>query len=83
MLDEIVLHVSTGIVYTPPEYPERDYSEAPRFTTPLINHAATVGYTTKLLCSVRGSPMVRHYTLYIIIITYILEQLVIHTLHLS
>ncbi|XP_056278769.1 myosin binding protein Ha isoform X2 [Pseudoliparis swirei] len=47
----------TGIVYTPPEYPERDYSEAPRFTTPLINHAATVGYTTKLLCSVRGSPM--------------------------
>ncbi|XP_034392972.1 myosin binding protein Ha isoform X1 [Cyclopterus lumpus] len=46
----------TGIVYTPPEYPERDYSEAPRFTTPLINRAATVGYTTKLLCSVRGSP---------------------------
>ncbi|XP_068453617.1 myosin binding protein Ha isoform X1 [Clinocottus analis] len=46
----------TGIVYKPPEYPERDYSEAPRFTTPLINRAATVGYTTKLLCSVRGSP---------------------------
>ncbi|XP_040050426.2 myosin binding protein Ha [Gasterosteus aculeatus] len=46
----------TGIVYKPPEYPERDYSEAPRFTTPLADRAATVGYTTKLLCSVRGCP---------------------------
>ncbi|KAM8862515.1 myosin binding protein Ha [Spinachia spinachia] len=46
----------TGIVYRPPEYPERDYSEAPRFTTPLADRAATVGYTTKLLCSVRGCP---------------------------
>ncbi|KAM7411848.1 hypothetical protein PAMA_021701 [Pampus argenteus] len=46
----------TDIVYTPPEYPEHDFSEAPKFTTPLSNRAATVGYTTKLLCSVRGSP---------------------------
>ncbi|XP_075947323.1 myosin binding protein Ha [Anarhichas minor] len=46
----------TGIVYKPPEYPERDFSEAPRFTTPLTNRTATVGYTTKLLCSVRGCP---------------------------
>ncbi|XP_068589937.1 myosin binding protein Ha isoform X1 [Cebidichthys violaceus] len=46
----------TGIVYKPPEYPERDFSEAPRFTTPLTDRAATVGYTTKLLCSVRGCP---------------------------
>ncbi|XP_059189468.1 myosin binding protein Ha [Centropristis striata] len=46
----------TGIIYKPPEYPEHDFSEAPKFTTPLNNHAATVGYTTKLLCSVRGSP---------------------------
>ncbi|XP_054464666.1 myosin binding protein Ha [Anoplopoma fimbria] len=46
----------TGIVYKPPEYPERDFSEAPKFTTPLNDRAATVGYTTKLLCSVRGSP---------------------------
>ncbi|XP_034000626.1 myosin binding protein Ha isoform X1 [Trematomus bernacchii] len=46
----------TGIAYTPPEYQERDYSEAPKFTTPLSNRSATVGYTTKLLCSVRGSP---------------------------
>ncbi|KAK9515302.1 hypothetical protein VZT92_025956 [Zoarces viviparus] len=46
----------TSIVYKPPEYPERDFSEAPRFTTPLTNRTATVGYTTKLLCSVRGCP---------------------------
>lgn len=46
----------TGIVYKPPEYPEHDFSEAPKFTTPLCDHAATVGYTTKLLCSVRGYP---------------------------
>ncbi|KAK5923719.1 hypothetical protein CgunFtcFv8_000664 [Champsocephalus gunnari] len=46
----------TAIAYTPPEYLERDYSEAPKFTTPLSNRSATVGYTTKLLCSVRGSP---------------------------
>ncbi|XP_041656213.1 myosin binding protein Ha isoform X4 [Cheilinus undulatus] len=46
----------TGIVYKPPEYPEHDFSEAPKFTTQLSDRAATVGYTTKLLCSVRGSP---------------------------
>ncbi|XP_014327847.1 myosin-binding protein H-like isoform X1 [Xiphophorus maculatus] len=46
----------TGIVYKPPEYQEHDFNEAPKFTTPLINRAATVGYTTKLLCSVRGCP---------------------------
>ncbi|XP_024861461.1 myosin binding protein Ha isoform X1 [Kryptolebias marmoratus] len=46
----------TGIVYKPPEFQEHDFSEAPKFTTPLIDRAATVGYTTKLLCSVRGSP---------------------------
>ncbi|PWA28691.1 hypothetical protein CCH79_00014837 [Gambusia affinis] len=46
----------TGIVYKPPEYQEHDFSEAPKFTTPLINRATTVGYTTKLLCSVRGCP---------------------------
>uniref|UniRef100_A0A3Q2NYL5 Myosin-binding protein H n=1 Tax=Fundulus heteroclitus TaxID=8078 RepID=A0A3Q2NYL5_FUNHE len=45
-----------GIVYKPPEYQEHDFSEAPKFTTPLIDRAATVGYTTKLLCSVRGCP---------------------------
>ncbi|XP_033485470.1 myosin binding protein Ha isoform X1 [Epinephelus lanceolatus] len=52
-----VAHIQkTGIVYKPPEYPEHNFSEAPKFTTPLSDRAATVGYTTKLLCSVRGSP---------------------------
>ncbi|KAM6982428.1 myosin binding protein Ha isoform 3-T3 [Tautogolabrus adspersus] len=46
----------TGINYKPPEYPEHNFSEAPKFTTSLCDRAATVGYTTKLLCSVRGSP---------------------------
>uniref|UniRef100_A0A3Q0QZQ2 Myosin-binding protein H n=1 Tax=Amphilophus citrinellus TaxID=61819 RepID=A0A3Q0QZQ2_AMPCI len=46
----------TGIVYKPPEYIEHDFNEAPKFTTPLSDRAATVGYTTKLLCSVRGCP---------------------------
>lgn len=54
-----LLNAPTGIVYKPLEYPEHDFSEAPKFTTPLSDRAATVGYTTKLLCSVRGSPKVR------------------------
>ncbi|XP_070825048.1 myosin binding protein Ha isoform X2 [Chaetodon trifascialis] len=53
---EVATIQKTGIVYKPPEYQERDYSEAPKFTTPLSDRAATVGYTTKLLCSVRGCP---------------------------
>ncbi|NP_956852.2 myosin binding protein Ha isoform 1 [Danio rerio] len=46
----------TGIVYKPLEYKEHDFSEAPKFTAPLKDRAATVGYTAKLLCAVRGSP---------------------------
>uniref|UniRef100_A0A672SB39 Myosin-binding protein H n=1 Tax=Sinocyclocheilus grahami TaxID=75366 RepID=A0A672SB39_SINGR len=46
----------TGIDYKPPEYKEHDFSEAPKFTTPLANRSTTVGYNTKLLCSVRGFP---------------------------
>ncbi|XP_032376623.1 myosin binding protein Ha isoform X1 [Etheostoma spectabile] len=53
---EVATIQKTAIVYMPPEYPEHDFSEAPKFTTPLNDRAATVGYTTKLLCSVRGSP---------------------------
>ncbi|XP_068567857.1 myosin binding protein Hb [Cebidichthys violaceus] len=48
--------LKTGIDYKPPEYHERDFSEAPKFTTNLNDRATTVGYSTKLLCSVRGSP---------------------------
>ncbi|TRY82175.1 hypothetical protein DNTS_000371 [Danionella cerebrum] len=45
-----------GIIYKPPEYKEHDFSEAPKFTAPLKDRAATVGYTAKLLCAVRGTP---------------------------
>ncbi|GAA6216804.1 myosin-binding protein H-like [Lates japonicus] len=48
--------MKTGIDYKPPEYKERDFSEAPKFTTSLSDRATTVGYSTKLLCSVRGHP---------------------------
>ncbi|XP_064162849.1 myosin-binding protein H-like isoform X17 [Anguilla rostrata] len=45
-----------GIHYQPVDYKEHDFTEAPKFTTPLSDRAATVGYTTKLLCAVRGYP---------------------------
>ncbi|XP_013887696.1 myosin binding protein Hb isoform X1 [Austrofundulus limnaeus] len=48
--------LKTGIEYKPPEYKERDFSEAPKFTTNLSDRTTTVGYSTKLLCSVRGFP---------------------------
>ncbi|XP_045932462.1 myosin binding protein Hb isoform X1 [Micropterus dolomieu] len=48
--------LKTGIDYKPPEYKEHDFSEPPKFTTSLTDRATTVGYSTKLLCSVRGSP---------------------------
>ncbi|XP_019952504.2 myosin binding protein Hb isoform X11 [Paralichthys olivaceus] len=48
--------LKTGIDYKPPNYQERDFTEAPKFTTPLSDRATTVGYSTKLLCSVRGEP---------------------------
>ncbi|XP_026856551.2 myosin binding protein Hb [Electrophorus electricus] len=49
----------TGIVYKPPEYKEHDFSEAPKFTTSMPDRCTTVGYSTKLLCSVRGFPKPR------------------------
>ncbi|XP_077386057.1 myosin binding protein Hb [Festucalex cinctus] len=45
-----------GMEYKAPEYQEHDFTEAPKFTTSLANRATTVGYSTKLLCSVRGYP---------------------------
>ncbi|XP_051516526.1 myosin-binding protein H-like isoform X3 [Myxocyprinus asiaticus] len=53
---EVGVSCPVGIVYKPPEYKEHDFSEAPKFTAALSDRAATVGYTTKLLCAVRGSP---------------------------
>ncbi|TRY89648.1 hypothetical protein DNTS_021527 [Danionella cerebrum] len=46
----------TGIDYKPPTYKEHDFSEAPKFTTSMTDRSTTVGYNTKLLCSVRGFP---------------------------
>lgn len=52
---------SPGIDYKPSNYKEHDFTEAPKFTTSLSDRATTVGYSTKLLCSVRGFPKVRQY----------------------
>ncbi|KAJ8393588.1 hypothetical protein AAFF_G00060610 [Aldrovandia affinis] len=46
----------TDIILKPVEYQQHDFNEAPKFTTTMNDRAATVGYTTKLLCAVRGSP---------------------------
>ncbi|CAB1443912.1 unnamed protein product, partial [Pleuronectes platessa] len=48
--------LKTDIDYKPPKYQEHDFTEAPKFTTALSDRATTVGYSTKLLCSVRGEP---------------------------
>ncbi|XP_072308239.1 myosin binding protein Hb isoform X3 [Eucyclogobius newberryi] len=56
MTKEEATILKTDIDYKPPEYKERDFTEAPKFTTNLSDRAATIGYSTKLLCSVRGSP---------------------------
>uniref|UniRef100_W5K3F8 Myosin-binding protein H n=1 Tax=Astyanax mexicanus TaxID=7994 RepID=W5K3F8_ASTMX len=53
---EVAKIQKTGTVYKPPHYKEHDFSEAPKFTASLSDRAATVGYTTRLLCAVRGSP---------------------------
>ncbi|XP_029428179.1 myosin-binding protein H-like isoform X2 [Rhinatrema bivittatum] len=46
----------TGIMYKPLAYPEHDFSEAPKFTHALNDRSTTTGYSTKLFCSVRGTP---------------------------
>ncbi|TMS19676.1 hypothetical protein E3U43_003997 [Larimichthys crocea] len=48
--------LKTDIDYKPPEYKEHDFAEPPKFTTSLTDRSTTTGYSTKLLCSVRGSP---------------------------
>ncbi|XP_051890714.1 myosin binding protein Ha isoform X2 [Pristis pectinata] len=45
-----------GRAYNPPVYKEKDFTEPPKFTQPPVDKTATVGYTTKLFCSVRGNP---------------------------
>ncbi|XP_066464793.1 myosin-binding protein H-like [Eleutherodactylus coqui] len=49
----------TESTYKHPEYKESDLAEAPKFTQSLNDRTTTNGYTTKLFCSVRGSPKPR------------------------
>lgn len=42
--------------YKQPDYNECDFSEAPKFTQAPTDRTTTNGYTTKLYCSVRGTP---------------------------
>ncbi|XP_042350756.1 myosin-binding protein C, cardiac-type isoform X2 [Plectropomus leopardus] len=46
----------TGIEYKPPVYKEHDFSQAPKFTHPLVNRSIIAGYSTTLSCAVRGIP---------------------------
>ncbi|KFW03747.1 Myosin-binding protein C, cardiac-type, partial [Eurypyga helias] len=46
----------TGTTYKPPRYKEHDFSEAPKFTHPLVNRSVIAGYNTTLSCAVRGIP---------------------------
>ncbi|XP_041131677.1 myosin-binding protein C, cardiac-type-like isoform X3 [Polyodon spathula] len=46
----------TGIMYKPPSYKEHDFSEAPKFTHPLVNRSVIAGYNATLSCALRGWP---------------------------
>ncbi|TNN80550.1 Myosin-binding protein C, cardiac-type [Liparis tanakae] len=45
-----------GMEYKPPTYKDRDFSQAPKFTHPLVNRSIVAGYTTTISCSVSGIP---------------------------
>ncbi|XP_010729519.3 myosin-binding protein C, cardiac-type isoform X4 [Larimichthys crocea] len=46
----------SGIDYKHPGHKEHDFSEAPKFTHPLVNRSVIAGYNATLSCSVRGIP---------------------------
>uniref|UniRef100_A0A3B5LYR6 Myosin binding protein C, cardiac n=1 Tax=Xiphophorus couchianus TaxID=32473 RepID=A0A3B5LYR6_9TELE len=46
----------SGIDYKSPAYREHDFSEAPKFTHPLVNRSIIAGYNATLSCAVRGIP---------------------------
>ncbi|KAM4614710.1 myosin-binding protein C, slow-type [Polymixia lowei] len=50
------LIVKEGLQMKTPEYTDRDFKEAPKFTQPLINTFAVAGYNATLNCSVRANP---------------------------
>ncbi|XP_051544620.1 myosin-binding protein C, slow-type isoform X3 [Myxocyprinus asiaticus] len=49
-------HSRSGLHLKNPEYNDRDFSEPPSFTQPLINTSAIAGYNATLNCSVRANP---------------------------
>uniref|UniRef100_A0A3B4ZAN3 Myosin-binding protein C, cardiac-type n=1 Tax=Stegastes partitus TaxID=144197 RepID=A0A3B4ZAN3_9TELE len=53
--DSVFIH-KTGIAYKPPTYKEHDFSQAPKFTHPLVNRSVIAGYNATLSCSVSGIP---------------------------
>ncbi|XP_049330265.1 myosin-binding protein C, slow-type isoform X8 [Astyanax mexicanus] len=48
--------VKEGMYLKNPEYIDYDFTEAPKFTQPLINTFAIAGYNASLNCSVRANP---------------------------
>ncbi|KAJ3612233.1 hypothetical protein NHX12_020509 [Muraenolepis orangiensis] len=50
------LIVKEGLHLKTPEYIDRDFTEPPSFTQPLINTFAVAGYNATLNCSVRANP---------------------------
>ncbi|KAJ8381939.1 hypothetical protein SKAU_G00027170 [Synaphobranchus kaupii] len=50
------LIVKEGMHLKAPEYNDYNFTEAPRFTQPLINTFAIAGYNATLNCSVRANP---------------------------
>uniref|UniRef100_A0A8B9HUK8 Myosin binding protein C, slow type n=1 Tax=Astyanax mexicanus TaxID=7994 RepID=A0A8B9HUK8_ASTMX len=48
--------VKEGMHLKNPEYIDYDFTEAPKFTQPLINTFAIAGYNASLNCSVRANP---------------------------
>ncbi|XP_051745958.1 myosin-binding protein C, slow-type [Ctenopharyngodon idella] len=50
------LIVKEGLQLKNPEYNDRDFTEPPTFTQPLINTFAVAGYNATLNCSVRANP---------------------------
>uniref|UniRef100_A0A8C2WUI9 Myosin-binding protein C, cardiac-type n=1 Tax=Cyclopterus lumpus TaxID=8103 RepID=A0A8C2WUI9_CYCLU len=53
--DSAYIH-KIGMEYKSPTYKDRDFSQAPKFTHPLVNRSIIAGYSTTLSCSVRGIP---------------------------
>ncbi|XP_036309117.1 myosin-binding protein H-like isoform X2 [Pipistrellus kuhlii] len=50
-------HIQKAVtVYKTKGFAQRDFSEAPKFTQPLVNCTTVTGYDTQLFCSVRASP---------------------------